>query len=873
MTNPPPTETLLSDFIPTQDSFPNLDEVIASFHNEPFQHLSHPKKFKTINLTLCQLILDAPPHAFLLTAVLDYLHRVNESGVIADSLSLSTFEFWLNRFSHLSEEENYLVRAKIGGKLIPRAEYQAYFPIGMDKIYPGSHFVAAHLSPDVDTMVASFWGWMDAFCARIGAGLHFWSLPGGPPDSPFTNIFQEMLGKQVFNLAARQQKTLSLTAMDIVSQKKLKKELGKVLTSEITHDTDTAVMLINEQGHYLGDWRDSDIEMVRQIIILFKSCLHWFENNLHNELINLFAQPDLSIKDVPAFYKAIVDVKIRDCEPAREFNEKQKADLDDFFRKILGIPEGLNGTFRDLGKALKNHGLPAVAQFQIMLEGLPQSELFGKNGKLIENRPLIFSQFKKIISHLDHAIYNVRDYVERLDVVIKIKHIVLGIPPLYITLRSDVEEMIQKMHNVDFLTLVIPEPDGSLYPVGVVRANDLRMNMLGTVSLRDFCNSEEIKMASYLEVISVVDHHKSSLKTMMVPSAFIGDAQSCNVLLAELAFKINDKYSLGGLTPEAIEAQIGEISTPSIESNQTRILQSLLKRRLVTQNSSGYFVNPKREFDEYFSFLHAILDDTDLLTKVSHRDIQCVASLLNRMKSIAEGREIEIIHFDDIPKDKQFVKKAAQRILQQADMYSIYKKIYNFRELEVERNLNLCAHHLPSNIFLDTKEQNGCTRVGQTKLFASNFPLFLKNTRQIRQNWLNKATEVLSLHPEIDLHLHMISTIASADEVYSNQTDRHTHKDELWVWIAPTQQAFDHLIGFFSSFLPTIQGIKESLSFEFSGDHAQEHAHHFTTRFPLSEQIRVKESHDGAPFMILRYKAGALNSRKTMISPYLPRMV
>ena len=43
-------------------------------------------------------------------------------------------------------------------------------------------------------------------------------------------------------------------------------------------------------------------------------------------------------------------------------------------------------------------------------------------------------------------------------------------------------------------------------------------------------------MAPYLEVISVVDHHKSSLKTPSVPTALIGDTQSCNVLIAEQAF-------------------------------------------------------------------------------------------------------------------------------------------------------------------------------------------------------------------------------------------------------------------------------------------------------------------------------------------------
>jgi len=57
------------------------------------------------------------------------------------------------------------------------------FPIGMGKRYAGSHYVTAHSSPDLDTTVASFWGWIDAFGARVSEGLHLWNVPGGMPSS------------------------------------------------------------------------------------------------------------------------------------------------------------------------------------------------------------------------------------------------------------------------------------------------------------------------------------------------------------------------------------------------------------------------------------------------------------------------------------------------------------------------------------------------------------------------------------------------------------------------------------------------------------------------------------------------------------------
>ncbi len=862
------------DEIPLYDSFPTIDTVIASFHSPAFLALSVRKRFRTVNRALYDLIQAAPPKSFLLGAVLAFMDRINREKILNEPLNMASFEFWLNNFSDLSDQDNYETRAKITGRWIPRGDYQAFFPIGMDRVYTGTHFVAAHLSPDVDTMIASFWGWVDAFAARVGSGLHLWCLPGGPPDSPVTSIVHEMFGPGLFTSLPRTAQTLTLSAMDLVTQKLLTKEVGGTLTGTIDHGSnEKAVILIDDNGHYLGDWRSSDVEIVRQIIILFKSCLRWFENNLHTRLITLFAKIDLSIKDFPAFNSSVFDVKIKDCEPALEFNEKQTNDLNDFFCKILGVEKGLNGTFGDLIQALRELSIPELANFQQEVESLPKSDIFDEQGKLEEDRPKIFHRLEKIINHLDAAIHNVRNYVERLDVVLGIKHKVLGFPLLYINLRSDVDEMRHKMQNYDFLTVVIPEQDGSLFPVGVVRAGDLRMTGLGTVSLRDFCNLEEVKMASYLEVISVVDHHKSSLKTLSVPSALIGDAQSCNVLLAEQAFLINDHYSLGGMTPEQIELHIqATISTPTTPS-QIRILQRLLQRRIAAQRNESFYVHPKREFQEYLSYLHAILDDTDLLTKVSNRDLNCVAQLLNRLKSLSVGYETEIIHFDNIPKNKTFTKNAAQHILQQEDMYSLYKKIYDFRELSVEENLALCINGHYSNIFIDAKEQNGCARVGQTKMFTSNFNYFFDHAQEIRSIWLNKSQEVNQDHPEIDLHIHMISTIASAEEVYRNMVGPYSHSDELWFWIPETQQGNDHLNSFLAGFQYAVKGIKDSMSLEILGPNAHDFVQAFSQHFPEVPRKVAPNNQDGMPIAILRFKAGSLNSRKSMITPFLPRLI
>jgi hypothetical protein len=857
----------------TPEVFHNIQEVLQTFREPSFSSLTIRKRFRQINQTLCQLIQKAPPHAFLLSAVLDFFDRINQENFLNQPLLLTTFEFWLNNFSELSDQENYQIRAKIVGKYLPREEYQVFFPIGMGKVYFGTHFITAHLSPDVDTMIASFWGWMDAFGARVGSGLHVWCLPDGPPDSPVTSFFRNLFGSGLFSSLARTTPTLTLSAIDLVTQKLLSKELGHTVISTIDHGpNEKAIILVNEQGHYLGDWRSSDVELVRQITILFKACLHWFENNLHTNLISLFAKSDLSIHDLSNFYSSIFDIKFKDCEPAQDFNEQQQRYLNDFFYKVLGVEKGFEGTFRDLNRAFDLLSLHGMMKFEKEVETLPSSNIFDEKGRLKENRPEIFNYLKELIKHLDEAIFEVRNYVERLDIVLNIKYKVLGLPKIYITLHSDVNEIKQKMQNQDFLTVVIYEQDGSLFPVGIVRARDLREQGLGTVSFRDFCNLEEVRMAAYLDVISVVDHHKSSLKTLSVPTALIGDAQSCNVLIAEQAFKINDKYSLGGMTLEQIEAQIKELASHANTPSEMRILQRLLQRRLVVQNKHSYYIHPNRELTEYLCFLQAILDDTDLLTKVSHRDLECVSQLLNRMKSLSLRQETEIIHFDDIPRDKNFVKAAAQRILQQADMYALYKQIYSLRESEVESNLGLCLQGQSSNIFLDTKEQNGCARVGQTKMFASNFSFFLKHAQEIRQIWFKQSQEVSQEKPEIDLHIHMISTIASAQEVYKNQVGPYLHQDELWFWASPTQQGYRHLNSFLAGFQYAVKDLKETMSLEFLDSPSEEFMSLFALHFPeIPRKQSQKES--PLPIAILRFKAGGVNSRKAMITPYLPRLV
>lgn len=867
----------LGDIVISKRIFQGLEGIFEEFSKEAFKKLNHIQKLLRVNRTLLQLILDAKETRFLLSCVIDYIDRITQEKVL-EIYAFSHFELWLNQFSALTPEENYRVRALVAGKYLPREEYQLLFPIGMGKTYPGSHYVTAHSSPDLDTTIASFWGWVDAFAARVADGLHLWNVPGGASGSQveIELLFNQIFGSSVFVHLAKTRTTLALSSLDLMNQKGLVKKHLNESTLTVDHERNQhAIILIDPAGYYLGDWRNFDVEGVRQIIMLLNQCLRWFENNLHVKLISLFAKETLSLKDLPPFIRSVFGTRIKDCEPAIEFTKKQKQYLEDYLCKVLGVKNGLGSTFEEFAFGMKGLSISYFQEFIDLVDSLQKSTLFDKAGNLIENRPHIFHYLEKIIMGLDLAIQTVRTYVERFDVALNIKTYVFGYLPQVVSYRAEVDEIRSKIGSYPYLTVTSSDKDGGLIPLGIIQAADLHKPILGTVSLRDFCNREEAKIPSYLEVISVIDHHKSSISTLSPSLTRISDVQSSNVILAELAFEMNDRYSTNNMSLEEIEAEMQEVKKDLSSNVNKRILQRLLQRQMVAQKQGwSFFIDPEREFVEYLHFLYAILDDTDLLTKVTYRDVMCVTSLLNRLKSLMLKKEVEILSFDDLPRDDKFVRQVASEILQNSDMYSLYRKIYLAKENSVGHNFELCVKGLPSNVFVDTKEQNGCCRVGQTKIFTKNYPMFQRSAPQLRAYWYEEARAVYKEHNEVDLHLHMISTIAGAEDLFAGEAGKYTHQDELWIWIPSSEQAIEHLHSFLNSFRMLPQVVGNEMQVAFLGDNARELDQIFSESFlPIPRHTLKDDKLFSLPIAVLRYKAGSINSRKAIISPCLPNRI
>lgn len=865
---------LLGEFPFKVHTFEGLESVLSTFKTKEFEQKNLHDKSDFVSQNLADLILKEPEPSFLMDSVVDFIGYIGKEKIV-ENYAFSSFEIWLNQFSQLTPEERSRVRGKIVGKWIPRDTYQIYFPIGMGKSYPGTHFVTAHNSPDLDTTVASFWGWMDAFAAEVSEGLHIWNVPGGPPATQVEIglLFEDLFGKNVFDALAKTRLSLTLTSLDLMTQRGMVRKQTSDLALSFDHERQrNAVVLTDKDGYYIGDWRTIDVEGVRQIVMSLNNCLMWYESNLHIQLISCFAEKKVTVDRVSQLVRSLLEMKISECEPAKDLPKTQLKFVNDYLVKVLGIKGGIEASFETFALSIEKTEIVNFTQIITWLRTLLKSELFDQEGMLTEERPHIFNQLEVLVKMLSDAFGAIRGYVDSLNIAFRIKTDVFGFSPQYLSHRTDIEEIRAKIINYSYLTVNQTDQEGRPIPIGIVHASDLQKETLGTVTLRDFCNREEMKIPSYLQIISVIDHHKSALMTDAPPKVIISDAQSSNAMVAEMAFRINDQYGLGGMSEKEIDSELKEASKSLETVQEIRIYQRLLQKKKILRTIGDHYVSPKREMVEYLHFIYAILDDTDLLTKVSRVDVECMASLLNRLKSLMLKKEVEIVHFDDIKEDADFTAKAAERLLQNKDFYSLYSKVYEHKEQGVDENIEKCLKGEQANVFTDTKILNYCNRVGQTKIFAKNYPTFEKAAPELRKRWVEKAYNIYANNREIMLHLHGISTIASAEELFKGGKLSYKHQDEMWFWVPDTELAIEKLKLFLNGFKSSKAAQKLQLEVEFLGHNAKVLSQVFKESFLPIKHHLPKEPQD-LPIAVLRYNAGGLNSRKAMIAPYLPRLV
>ncbi|MDJ0652455.1 MAG: hypothetical protein QNJ27_05575, partial [Simkaniaceae bacterium] len=461
-----PQGVLLGEFPFELKKFEGLDPVLSSFRSKEFQEKNAHDKGDFVNQALAELILNAPEPIFLMDAVVDFIARIQKENII-EQYTFSSFELWLNQFSKFSKEENYKIRGKIVGKWIPRDSYQLYFPIGMGKIYPGTHFVTAHNSPDLDTTIASFWGWVDAFAAQVSDGLHIWNVPGGPPVTQVEIgfLFNDLFGQEVFHCLAKTRLSLTLTSLDLMTQRGMVRKHTHDLALSFDHERQrNAIVLTDSAGFYLGDWRTIDVEGVRQIVLSLNNCLMWFESNLHIELISCFAEKKVTVDKISKQVRSLLKMKINECHPAKELPPQQLQFTNDYLVKVLGVAKGIESSFEEFALSIEKIDIVNFTQIITWLRSLLKSELFDKAGILTENRPQIFNQLEILVKMLSDAFKAIRTYVDSLHIAFRIKTDVFGFAPQYLSHRTDIEEIRSKIAGYSYLTVNQTDAEGRPIP-------------------------------------------------------------------------------------------------------------------------------------------------------------------------------------------------------------------------------------------------------------------------------------------------------------------------------------------------------------------------------------------------------------------------
>ncbi|MCH9620980.1 MAG: hypothetical protein S4CHLAM20_03920 [Chlamydiia bacterium] len=791
------------------------------------------------NLLLKEIQL-AKDGDFLLPAIVDFIESVRNT--VLPTYTFSSFEIYLDNYVSLTEAEALFIRGKIVGRYIPRDEYQAFFPIGMRKNFKGSHFSVAHFSPDVDTVIASFHGFLDAFAAKIGTGVHYWKVPLGPPDGSIEieNLFYKALGRGVFDAFVQSSREMSLTSMDLVSQEDIIVKKLQDRSIGINHRrSKNSVVVTDDKGGYVADWRAVDFDEVRMVINNYVSVLRDFEKALYMiGLTHLLKKSDLKEHVADLLDKTLQDFFSVDMHDNLSI-ERLKL----FVEKVLGFEDGLS---LSIGKLLSS--TPSLRLVFDELDGINEE-----------------SDLEKLVAIQDTNFKEYFTYLDTLEIAIAIKRQVLNILPVKLSHLDSYETIKEKMEGFSHLTVVHEEKENSA-PLGVIHAKDVLGKSLATASLRDFSNDDEMDKAPYIDVISCIDHHKSEIKTMSPARMIISDAQSSNSIVARINLSINERYSTGGYTLKEVDEQIANLTQSFDTNDKMRLMKRLLSKKEALSQNNNYFISRDKEFLDYYHFLFAILDDTDLLTKVTSYDVYVVCDLLNAMKSLMVKKEVEIVNFDDLAcDDPNFAKNAAHKLLTSHDLYSLYNENFKKKETKVEEVVKKATSTYEASFFQDTKIIGKYAQVGQFKLFSSNHASFRKKKADIQKHWLKRCEEAAKEHSHLSIFVFMLSTLDSADDLFSGVINNNqTEKDEIWVsCIEGNRDSFEKAKRFISNLIKSPKVYPQSVHVDLHGKMGD--LQDVVSR--ISSRIAVCQLKGKKPLAELHVDLKSLKSRKSDIAP------
>ena len=840
--------------------FPETNQFF-SFLDGQVSSMSEMQKYDIVHRKLFELIKDSSKN-FLLSEVVDFLLKANKNKVLSSNVSINSFEYWLNsqrETKKLSAEEDFLIREKIVGKKIPRSEYGRFFPLRKDKFFIGSHHVTAHSQPDIDTLVASFINWLDSFACRVSKNFNYWNVPQGEPNEFSSYFFFKFFGNDLFSRIARYKSRIFNVAIDFSDQGLLEYLSPEASTKEIPFSGDKHYILTDKRGYYVGAWHQEDAKAVQNILNLFNEVLTDFNDIFIEKL--LFVLHSLENNKKTSFLEQdILSQKIFELK-YKNSSDKRK-NLKAFLEGVLELEQGVETTINHFFLAISKKDRTLEKSYKtfkdLFREYLVEAEVIYKNRESISYQLVssLFQSYHKLYASFVEVRNALDSYLNRLDIAIKIKRRVLNLNHRYIFTKTPTKDILTKSRDNRFVTVIFKTDKGELVPVGAVDKKKLLSSVHGYVSLRDFSNTDEIELDSSIQIISILDHHRINIKTDECINVNIANVQSSSTLLAEMILAINEAYSSLGFSKDDLEKNL-----KLLEKRERTQEFFLLKNTLMAVEDNllhqkDYWIDEKREFQEYILLIVAILDDTDFLTKSEIRDLKVLTKLLNRVLWIQSKKIDKLLFLGSLS-----LKEGISYLVNREPLKSLCKEIYSFREQILTKFLS-SPEEYRLRLFEDCKIQKSNYSISQLKLLKGNETLF----NSVRNNLINLWFSFIELKQNVFFHLHMLSTVKSLI------VDEDTNLDGLdEIWIFSQLELVNEKVAlreFLQKFIEAeCLNLKHfSMSIEGNNCKQLDFLKDFSTygKFDFVKNDQLKRD-----LIILRFDKGSINSRKGQITPYL----
>lgn len=331
------------------------------------------------------------------------------------------------------------------------------------------------------------------------------------------------------------------------------------------------------------------------------------------------------------------------------------------------------------------------------------------------------------------------------------------------------------------------------------------------LSIRDFSSLQSSHISKYAKVISIVDHHSSSINTNTPIIVNIRDAQSCSAIIANDYLNMHEYHI----------------------DNMVSIKAILL--------------------------LFGIIDDTDSFNKKSLFDFYAVLKIINILDADVNSKLIKSALLDKCCMINSLKQLCTVELFNTAISSAKSLKSISVNE-SITKAIN--ANDIAEiSLFSDTKVNYDKYIIGQIKLMKDNREVFLENEPIIKSKWISKSKWTYSDSGEV-LHIMMVSTIDKCED---------TDKDFWWFW-EPVDSEENFSLQFLTN-ISKSDYASNILEIVISYSRFKEHSidmKELLKNLFKSTIITIDYNDQDSPSVVLLVKAGSMNSRKHTVSPYLP---